>query len=321
MRIEKGVALYAAVNPKANLIYLSYPISNFILVVDLISRSFRQQLHVDSPGNIAINSVTNRIYVSSADGIYDMDGFTGEFHVVKKRLSLHTGSVDINPVTNTLYTTSFKSDVVSVINAETYSEIDEISVGKNPQGIAVNSNANTAYVANSDSESISVIDTQSNKVIDTIRLNGFSYSKLSMKPTFLLLNDLSNLLYVQATKIIGGYIEHAPITLESNALLVIDLATKKKIRELKLETVSRQGFAYNQSNNSVYTKIFHEDQKSIARYDADAGKLLDIVKLEPGIWKGTFGDSFFNEAVAVNSIANKVYVSDSDKSVLYEVGI
>jgi YVTN family beta-propeller protein len=201
IRIEKGVALYAAVSPKTNLIYLSYPISNFILVADLTSRSFRQQLYVDSPGNIAINSVTNRIYVSSADGIYDIDGSTGEFHVIKKSSSLHTGSVAINPVTNTLYTASFKSDVVSVINAETYSEIDEISVGKNPQGMAVNPNANTIYVANSDSESISVIDVkQSNKVVDTMKVNGFSYSKLSMKPTFLQINELSNLLYAQATK-------------------------------------------------------------------------------------------------------------------------
>jgi DNA-binding beta-propeller fold protein YncE len=79
IRIEKGVALYAAVNPKTNLIYLSYPISNFILVADLTSRSFRQQLYVDSPGNIAINSVTNRIYVSSADGIYDIDGPLANF--------------------------------------------------------------------------------------------------------------------------------------------------------------------------------------------------------------------------------------------------
>jgi hypothetical protein len=68
----------------------------------------------------------------------------------------------------------------------------------------------------------------------------------------------------------------------------------KKIRELKLDTISRQGFGYNHSNNAIYIKEFHEEQKTLAKYDASGEKVLENMKLEPDSkWNGLFDDSFF----------------------------
>jgi len=39
IQVEDGVALYAAVNPNTNLIYLSYPFSNFILEIDISTKT------------------------------------------------------------------------------------------------------------------------------------------------------------------------------------------------------------------------------------------------------------------------------------------
>lgn len=69
IQVEDGVALYAAVNSRTNIIYLSYPFSNFILEIDMSSKTIRQKINANYPEGIAINSSTNRIYVCSEDGI------------------------------------------------------------------------------------------------------------------------------------------------------------------------------------------------------------------------------------------------------------
>lgn len=325
IKIHEGVALYSAVNPITNFIYLSYPLSNFILPVDINTRSSRQQIFASSPENIAVNPATNRTYIISKEGIYDIEGYTGQFEIMIKGLSMRSGGgIDINPVTNTIYTTSLDSDTLAAIDATSYIIKDKVVVGKNPQGVVVDSSSNKIYVANHDSESISVIDAnqphQSHKVIDNISTTGLWSRKLAIRPTFILINALARLLYVQATTMEGGYVEHAPVSYESNTMLVIDLVTKKKIKELKLDTISRQGIGYNRSNNAIYTKKFQQEQRAIAKYDSHAQKVLGIIKLEPGnAWKGPFGDSFFNESIAINPVTNKVYVSNSEKSILYEI--
>lgn len=84
-----------------------------------------------------------------------------------------------------------------------------------------------------------------------------------------------------------------------------------------MDTISRQGFGYNRSNNALYTKPVQETQKAVVKYDSLAQDVLDIIELTPGTaQKGMIGDNFFNEAIVINPVTNKVYVSDSDKSVL-----
>jgi hypothetical protein len=76
IEIEKGVPRYAAVNPNTNtnIIYISYTSSNFILIANIINRSIEVKIPDNSHGNIVVNDVTNRVYISSSDGIYEIDG-------------------------------------------------------------------------------------------------------------------------------------------------------------------------------------------------------------------------------------------------------
>jgi len=82
IEIEKGVPRYAAVNPNpnTNIIYISYTSSNFILIANIINGSIEVKIPVNSHGNIVVNDVTNRVYISSSDGIYEIDG-TSDFKV------------------------------------------------------------------------------------------------------------------------------------------------------------------------------------------------------------------------------------------------
>ena len=75
IEIEKGVPRYAAVNQNTNtnIIYISYTSSNFILIANLINGSIEVKIPVNSHGNIVVNDVTNRVYISSSDGIYEID--------------------------------------------------------------------------------------------------------------------------------------------------------------------------------------------------------------------------------------------------------
>ena len=74
IEIEKGVPRYAAVNQNTNtnIIYISYT-SNFILIANLINGSIEVKIPVNSHDNIVVNDVTNRVYISSSDGIYEID--------------------------------------------------------------------------------------------------------------------------------------------------------------------------------------------------------------------------------------------------------
>jgi DNA-binding beta-propeller fold protein YncE len=71
IEIEKGVPRYAAVNQNTNtntnIIYISYTSSNFILIANLINGSIEVKIPVNSHGNIVVNDVTNRVYISSSD--------------------------------------------------------------------------------------------------------------------------------------------------------------------------------------------------------------------------------------------------------------
>ena len=82
---------------------------------------------------------------------------------------------------------------------------------------------------------------------------------------------------------------------ESDSLFVIDISTKQKIKERQLSTISKQGFAFNHHNESIYTS--KRLQRSILKYDKFAKQLLDTIIVEPGsIWKAIIGDRFFTEA-------------------------
>jgi YVTN family beta-propeller protein len=192
---------------------------------------------------------------------------------------------------------------------------DKIALGKNPQGVSVDASSNRLYVANYDSETISVIDVdQSNKVIDTIRMRKDPSFRLVTRPTFVQINEKSKLLYVQATSIHGAEGQ----AFESESLFVIDISTKQKIKERQLSTISKQGFAFNHHNESIYTS--KRLQMSILKYDKFAKRVLDTIIVEPGsIWKAIIGDRFFTEAMAINPVTNKIYVSNSSKHILYEI--
>ena len=320
--IEKGSPGYAVVNPNTNIIYISYSSSNFILAVDLKKGTVEAKIPAKSPGNIVVNNSTNNVYISSEIGIYEIDGIDNQYHIINVGLPRSNGNVDINPLTNLIYTTCFGHDIVTVIDIATRAIAVKIPVGKNPIGVTVDSASNMLYVANNCSQSISVIDChQSNKIVDTINLASKWHEQLLSaqvtNPIFVFVNEIAKLLYVTVHEQIsaggGGY--------EGNTLLVIEIDSKKCIRQQNLPSNTGIGFAFNKDSSLLYIRKKHE--KAIQKFDAHVKKVIRTIALEKrSFWQRFYeGFNYFAEAIAINPSTNKVYVSDSKNNLLYEIDV
>lgn len=325
IQIEKGVPGYAAVNPNANKIYISYFHSDFILIVNIANGSIEGSISANSPRNIVVNQVTNKVYVSSADGIYEIDAFTNKYEVMNFGVPYPHGSVGTNYVTNTLYTTCFGSgDTIMEINLNKKTLTHQTVVSRTSrfssvslQGVAVDSSRNNLYISNFPEESIIVFDCkQLDKPIDTIRLSG-KWDISSSSPRFILINEISKLLYVHAA--IGL---PSPAGSSYESLIVFDIDTKKIIEGQLYErppSHAQEGFAFNQKSNTLYMKKNHA--KTVLKLDAYAKEILHTTTMEKtSFWQRYYeGFRFFAHVIAVNLSTNKVYVSDSKNNLLYEI--
>jgi len=320
IKIEKGEPTYAAVNPNTNTAYISYEKSNFIIVIDLEKGTIENKIQLNCPGNISINRVTNKVYVSSANGICEINCVNKQHDMINIGLPHSDGSVDVNPQTNLLYTTCFGHDVLSVIDAPTQSIVDKIPVGKNPKGVAIDTGANKVYVTNYDSSSVSIIDShQSNKIVDTIK---FEKKDGTINPSFALVNEFSKILYVKTDSTENWVVAAAGAggVWYGSELYVVDIDTKEDINSKTLPFNSEVGFAFNQRTNQIY--MMKRGERSILKFDAFLKEHMGITTVDkPSLWRRLFGIDiiFFAEVIAVNPSTNKVYVSDSENNLLYEI--
>jgi YVTN family beta-propeller protein len=319
IKIEKGTPSYAAINPNTNKIYISYSNSNFILIINLINGSIEARIAANSPGNIAVNNVTNKVYVSSRYGILEIDGINNRHDMINVGLPLSGGTVDLNPATNTLYTTSFGHDILTIIETTTRSIADKIPVGKNPKGVAVDSTQNKVYVANRDSNSISMIDSESKKVIDILDL-GSSRSEYGAWPEIVIVNTELNLLYVQRSGVLSGGGGGTTIT----DLLVIDTIKNAITNERQIHggaPLEKMTFAFNSGNNAVYVTNFSSRKGfNLLKLDSYAKEVLKISHVRTKWWKRVSAFwGWASEPLSINPLTNKIYVTDSSNNLLYEL--
>jgi len=330
IQIEKGESLYAAVNPNSNKVYISYPFDRRLLSINTASRSIDAKIHVDGVGNIAVNPITNILYVRSHYGIDVINGATNKNIKTIKGDPKLRGMVAVNPLTDTIYSTNIERDHLVVIDGNTNSITTKVRVGKDPRAIAVGPNIGKVYVLNEKSNSISIIDShQSNKLVDTIKLKG-----LSGKPDFVVLNETSNLLYVKSV-FAGSSMASPPVFYSS--IRVIDIVKMEYVGWLSMPSNDWEGIAYNTDNNSIY--IREPKTNSILKYDQFAKEKLAKIKFgiipDAGVsesksksgllgrvrkWlidPGSSGSE--REAITVNPLTNKIYVSDIRNNLLYEI--
>jgi DNA-binding beta-propeller fold protein YncE len=319
IKIEEGKPEYAAVNPNTNIAYISYTLSNFILAINLSKGTIEKKIKASHPKNIVVNNTTNKVFVASADGVYEINGVNNEFAIITTGLHNSSGTVSVDPVTNTIYTCFDNSNNLIVIDALTHSVRSDIIVGKSLSGAAIDSENERIYIPNYESESISVINyKQSNNPIDNISIKQKWDSNERRNPSLVVLNENSQILYVQ-THVTHG---HEGGAVEYEWLYLIYIPTKKSIKRMALNSNVTVGFTYDATSNSLYMR----KTNSIFKFDAFGNNKKVVGKINTeytSIWKRIFRDGYdyLAEVIAVNSATNKVYVSDSKNNLLHEIDI
>jgi YVTN family beta-propeller protein len=182
-----------AVNPNTNMIYVVNRFSDSVSVINGTNNQVIERVVVgQDPLDIAINSRNNMVYVvdNRSLSISVINGASsGDNNVIQtlslgKRLSrdfidYDPTSIEIDPNTDTLFVamadrSSDNSprlqdhgvESLFVRNISGYG--DELPLGDQPRGLALDAQGHALYVTNSHSNTISVVDTQNNVVNETI---------------------------------------------------------------------------------------------------------------------------------------------------------
>ncbi|MGB8864085.1 MAG: YncE family protein, partial [Candidatus Sulfotelmatobacter sp.] len=163
-----------AVNPVTNQIYVvnggSVPMQSpaSVTVIDGATNNTTTIACPGTPwscgGAVAVNSVTNQIYVANpGGGVMVIDGATNNTTTVAVGGGGGPSAVAVNSVTNQIYEVN-NIDTVTVIDGATNTTLP-VAAGTTPcaelscqLGLAVNPNTNQIYVANPGSANVTVID-------------------------------------------------------------------------------------------------------------------------------------------------------------------
>ena len=284
-----------------------------------------------APSQIAVNSATNRIYVSNSisESISVIDGETG--NVVDNFKVGQMGGMDINSVTNKVYVVTLSG--LQVIDGETNDSTTISVVGRLGWPVGVNSTTNLIYiyVVNRDRGNISVIDGETNKIVDTIAF------REDVTPVRISVNSFTNRIYVVCEDgnimvingetnrtidivDIGGrlsiiaantttnriYVLSDPPKNENSIIEVINGETNRVIDKIELEGLVR-GIGINPGTNSIYV-TFGEERAfgTVKVIDGESHQVVNVIT--------TVGSS--PEGVAVNHITNAVYVANAQEDSL-----
>ncbi|MGB7759479.1 MAG: YncE family protein [Bryobacteraceae bacterium] len=217
--------LRLAANPGTNQVYVGNLVGKTLTVIDGATYAATVVPLGGMPGNLLVDTITNKVYVNTEDRITVLDGRTHATTKVQLGTEFRTGlavnsatdkiyslgqegyvteidgatgrttsiavgkgSMDVvtNPATDRIYVTNSGDDTVTVIDGATKSTTT-VAAGKRPRRAAVNVEANKIYVANWGGKSVTVIDGETNTT---------QMVTLQDVPTNLAVNSVTNKVYV-----------------------------------------------------------------------------------------------------------------------------
>jgi len=278
------------------------------------------------PMSVAVNSVTNRIYVINADGVSVLDGANND--AVLRTITVGTSpkSVAVNTVTNRIYVTNNGGGTVSVLDGNSNDAVVRtITVGSAPWGVAVNTATNRIYVANYSTSTISVLDGANNDaVLRTINVG--------TNPTNVAVNATTNLIYVAkpfdpSVKVLNGANSDAVLR-TITGWNVGQGPTSLTVNEVKnyLYVDSRGGFKIMNEANSdaivaTYSGVTTGDGY-LVEYNSTADRIyltdtvngFQVLDGKNNILSGTTTVGTSPNMVAVNPTTNRIYVSNYTSS-------
>jgi YVTN family beta-propeller protein len=262
---------------------------------------------------LAANAVTNKIYVVNTCGSDpSCGGGPGTVSVINGLTNMVDATITvgmvpewlvINPVTNKIYVTNRHSNTVSVINGATNTVTATIPVGPHPTYGDINTVTNRIYVVNNGNgqgTTMSVIDGNTDTVIATVTVGNY--------PQGAAVNPVTNKIYV--SNYCGNQFG-CNATPAQGTVSVVDGATNT-VTDTVTVGVAPQVIFVNQATNKVWVlnlcgstlscDINGDNSHVIGSVTQIDGTTLATTTANTGQGAG---------ALALNSVANKVYVSNN----------
>lgn len=227
-----------AVNPVTNTLYVLNQSSATISIIDGATGKLLGSIPIiDRISLIEIIPETNSIYVAGQQKLYVFDSTSGQ---LKTRLEypplFFLEYMVVNPKLNRIYL-GVSSGSIVVVDGNSNSIIQTISVTEDVSGLAVNLETSQLYVTNADSTSneLVIIDGNTHEISRTIKLPGTSFiSGLAVNP---------------ATN--RAYVTNLESSREQNSLVVIDIQAGSIVTKMTVPHATRE-ILVNQASNLVY---------------------------------------------------------------------
>jgi YVTN family beta-propeller protein len=235
------------------------------------------------PMAVAVNPVTNRIYVCNRDSrnVTVIDGATNETATLEAGWG--PSAVVVNQTSNMIYVANHLAGTVTVIDGATNKTVN-VKVGTSPVALDVNPVTNKIYVANAGSNDLTVIDGATNRVtmVDT-----------GDSPRAVAVNAVSNMIYVA--------------NWGSDRVTVIDGATNAagtvRAGTLPLEV------AVNPVTNKIYVANFY---RNVTVIDGATNETTTVATCGLQMPCGQKGSG--PRTLAVNPATNRIYVVNEESA-------
>ena len=320
-----------AVNPTTNMIYVTNSgggtNNGNMTVINGINDTYFTTLSdlgsngASQPGAIAVNPVTNKIYVANrgSANVSEFDGATNTY-IATIAVGTSPESIAINSVTNTIYVANHSSNNVTVINGMTNAPATVTDTNANaPETVAVNPVTNTAYVGNFGSGNITVIvgSTHTTTISDPNGITGIASVAV---------NPVTNQVFT------ANY--SGNVSVFSGTTWVVTIATPSLENSIAIDTVSNTVYAASQpaSGNGSVTLINGNTLGVIANLTAGNGtqdvaanpithkayaanSSGTVTVIDGTTYEASSGTTEANSlAIAVNPVTDTVYVANNGAS-------
>lgn len=284
----------------------------------------------NNPQQIALNAITNRVYVSNLtdNTVSVIDGATNTV-VDTISVGMVPEQIAVNAITNMIYVANVNSDNISVIDGST-----DIVVATIPSAatvfLAVNPVTNRLYADNQLAQTVSVFDGSTNNLVATIAIPGSGTI-----PEGMVVNPATNIVYLTVDSdqdnknvtVISGTTNTILNTIPMpNGAILGFMATDFQLSRVYLgDTSLKVVYVLNTRTNTITTvslpnahTVFFlgvEPNHEIVVSDYTGGTLIRVNPWSFTV-DGTTGNGRGPSGIAINPITNTLYVSDTFSNVV-----